>query len=97
VSEGRCPHGARIIVALRALDWIERLTEPRGPTVRELGQALGLRSSCTVQHHADALRRKGLLRPTARRSLNAGAKARALSLTEAGREALARWRERHGG
>ena len=32
------------------------------PTVRELGERLGLRSSCTVQRHLDALERKGYVR-----------------------------------
>ena len=32
------------------------------PTVRELGEHLGLRSSCTVQRHLEALERKGFIR-----------------------------------
>jgi len=32
------------------------------PTVREIGHRLGIRSSCTVQRHLDALERKGYLR-----------------------------------
>jgi repressor LexA len=32
------------------------------PTVREIGQRLGLSSSCTVQRHLDALERKGFIR-----------------------------------
>lgn len=32
------------------------------PTVRELGERLGLRSSCTVQRHLEALERKGYIR-----------------------------------
>jgi len=32
------------------------------PTVREIGQRLGLRSSCTVQRHLEALERKGYIR-----------------------------------
>jgi len=32
------------------------------PTVRELGQRVGLSSSCTVQRHLDALERKGYIR-----------------------------------
>jgi repressor LexA len=43
----------------------------RPPTVREIGQRLGLRSSCTVQRHLDALERKGYIRrtPTKARSI----------------------------
>jgi hypothetical protein len=33
----------------------------RAPTVREIGAAVGLSSSCTVQKHLQALRRKGHL------------------------------------
>jgi repressor LexA len=36
----------------------------RPPTVREIGQRLGLRSSCTVQRHLDALERKGYIKRT---------------------------------
>jgi len=32
------------------------------PTVREIGERLGLRSSCTVQRHLEALEKKGFLR-----------------------------------
>jgi len=32
------------------------------PTVREIGERLGLRSSCTVQRHLEALERKGYIR-----------------------------------
>jgi len=82
---------------MEALDRIERMTEPRGPTIRELGEKLGLRSSCSTYRHVDALRRKGLLRPTALRRLGTRGQARGLLLTEEGREALIRWRERHSG
>jgi repressor LexA len=34
----------------------------RPPTVREIGQRLGLSSSCTVQRHLDALERKGYIK-----------------------------------
>lgn len=33
----------------------------RVPTVRELGATLGLRSTCTVQRHLEALERKGAI------------------------------------
>ena len=41
------------------------------PTVRELGNRLGLRSSCTVQRHLEALERKGFIRrnPTKARTI----------------------------
>jgi len=43
----------------------------RPPTVREIGQRLGLKSSCTVQRHLDALERKGYIKrtPTKARSI----------------------------
>ena len=41
------------------------------PTVRELGQRLGLRSSCTVQRHLETLERKGFIHrnPTKARTI----------------------------
>ncbi len=41
------------------------------PTVREIGERLGLRSSCTVQRHLEALERKGYIKrdPTKARSV----------------------------
>lgn len=41
------------------------------PTVRELGEQLGLRSSCTVQRHLETLERKGFIRrnPTKARTI----------------------------
>jgi repressor LexA len=41
------------------------------PTVREIGKKLGLKSSCTVQRHLDALEKKGYIRrsPTKARSI----------------------------
>lgn len=41
------------------------------PTVRELGERLGLRSSCTVQRHLETLERKGFIRrnPTKARTI----------------------------
>lgn len=46
------------------------------PTVREIGQRLGLRSSCTVQRHLEALERKGYIRRDA-------AKARSVEIVKA--------------
>ncbi len=45
------------------------------PSVREIGDCLGLSSSCTVQRHLEALIGKGYLR-------RSGSKARTLELTE---------------
>jgi repressor LexA len=41
------------------------------PTVREIGQRMGLSSSCTVQRHLEALERKGYIRrnPTKARTI----------------------------
>jgi repressor LexA len=49
------------------LDAINRFRDARGmsPTVRELCDLLGLRSTSTVQSHLQALRRKGALLDTA--------------------------------
>jgi len=41
---------------------IDRLTIPRGPTVRELGDELGLLSSCTTQRQIERLERRGFVR-----------------------------------
>ncbi|MBI3909590.1 MAG: transcriptional repressor LexA [Armatimonadetes bacterium] len=48
----------------RVLDVIRRWMRTRGqpPTVREIGQEIGVASSCTVQRHLDALERKGFIR-----------------------------------
>jgi SOS-response transcriptional repressor LexA len=46
---------------LEALKAIDRLTEPRGPTYRELAVALGITSSCSAFRHVEALKRKGLI------------------------------------
>ncbi|MBI3947202.1 MAG: transcriptional repressor LexA [Armatimonadetes bacterium] len=46
---------------LRAIrDMLHRTGYP--PTVREIGQVVGLSSSCTVQKHLNALERKGFIR-----------------------------------
>ncbi len=47
-------------VLMAIAEHIEELGYP--PTVREIGLRLGLRSSCTVQRHVEALVRKGFLR-----------------------------------
>ena len=48
----------------QVLEGIHKIAGEKGypPTVREIGVLLGLRSSCTVQRHLEALERKGYLR-----------------------------------
>ena len=48
----------------QVLEGIHKIAGEKGypPTVREIGELLGLRSSCTVQRHLEALERKGYLR-----------------------------------
>jgi len=48
----------------RVLDVIVESLRERGkpPTVREIGEVIGVSSSCTVQRHLDALERKGFIR-----------------------------------
>src|SRR5207248_2698958 len=48
----------------RVLDVIHEAMRNRGqpPTVREIGLAIGVASSCTVQRHLDALERKGFIK-----------------------------------
>jgi len=57
----------------QVLEGIHQIARERGypPTVREIGERLGLRSSCTVQRHLEALERKGYIkrRPTKARSV----------------------------
>ena len=57
----------------QVLGTIHDITRETGlpPTVREIGQRVGLRSSCTVQRHLEALERKGYIRrnPTKARTI----------------------------
>lgn len=48
----------------QVLEGIDRIAREKGypPTVREIGELLGLRSSCTVQRHLEALERKGYVK-----------------------------------
>ena len=48
----------------QVLEGIHKFIREKGipPTVREIGERLGLRSSCTVQRHLEALERKGFLK-----------------------------------
>lgn len=57
---------------------IHEIMRERGypPTVREIGERLGLRSSCTVQRHLEALERKGYIR-------RARTKARSVEIVQA--------------
>lgn len=71
------------------LTFVQRYAESHGypPSVREIGQAMGLTSSSTVHSHLEALARKGFLRrdPSKPRALEVlhnghGSQARAVSL-----------------
>jgi repressor LexA len=48
----------------QVLEGIHEILREKGypPTVREIGARLGLRSSCTVQRHLEALERKGYIK-----------------------------------
>jgi repressor LexA len=67
----------------RILDFIKRTVEDRGypPTVREIGEAVGLTSSSSVHAQLATLQRRGLLRRDA-------AKPRAMELQVPGRRRL---------
>jgi len=47
----------RVLEVIR--NWMRERGQP--PTVREIGQEIGVASSCTVQRHLDALVRKGFI------------------------------------
>ncbi|MGH2740790.1 MAG: transcriptional repressor LexA [Actinomycetota bacterium] len=69
----------------RILEFIRRTVEERGypPTVREIGEAVGLTSSSSVHAQLSNLERKGLLRrdPTKPRAIEVGGASRAQSVT----------------
>ena len=65
---------------IETLRVVRDLTQPRGPTIRELGHALGVSSTCTAQRHVESLVRKGHLRRIPG--------ARGIALTEAGKQML---------
>ncbi len=67
---------------------IQRLTKPRGPTVRELCKVLGIRSSASGQRHIEALQFRGLV--TERRMLG---EPRGIVLTPEGELEIQRLRE----
>lgn len=56
--DGLTPRQRRILEVIR--DWVERLGYP--PSVREIGEAVGLTSTSSVAHQLRALERKGYLR-----------------------------------
>lgn len=63
---------------LRALANLQELTGGFPPTVRELGDYIGVKSTSTVQHHLDKLARQGLIERRGSRRV----------ITELGRSAL---------
>jgi repressor LexA len=57
-SDGLTPRQRRVLEVIR--DWVERYGYP--PSVREIGEAVGLTSTSSVAHQLRALERKGFLR-----------------------------------
>jgi repressor LexA len=57
-NEDLTPRQRRVLEVIR--DWVERLGYP--PSVREIGEAVGLTSTSSVAHQLRALERKGYLR-----------------------------------
>jgi repressor LexA len=57
-SDGLTPRQRRVLEVIR--DWVERFGYP--PSVREIGDAVGLTSTSSVAHQLRALERKGYLR-----------------------------------
>ena len=57
-ADGLTPRQRRILEVMR--DWVERFGYP--PSVREIGEAVGLTSTSSVAHQLRALERKGYLR-----------------------------------
>src|SRR5215217_2222864 len=56
--DGLTPRQRRVLEVIR--DWVERRGYP--PSVREIGEAVGLTSTSSVAHQLRALERKGYLR-----------------------------------
>jgi repressor LexA len=56
--DGLTPRQRRVLEVMR--DWVERFGYP--PSVREIGEAVGLTSTSSVAHQLRALERKGYLR-----------------------------------
>ena len=73
LKEGSMAERATTDKQQRILDVIRQFTSERGypPSVREIGERVGLSSSSTVQSHLKTLERRGLLRrdPTKPRAL----------------------------
>ncbi|MGH3776863.1 MAG: transcriptional repressor LexA [Pseudonocardiaceae bacterium] len=57
-ADGLTPRQRRVLEVIR--DWVQRLGYP--PSVREIGEAVGLTSTSSVAHQLRALERKGYLR-----------------------------------
>jgi repressor LexA len=57
-ASGLTPRQQRVLEAIR--DWVDRFGYP--PSVREIGEAVGLTSTSSVAHQLRALERKGYLR-----------------------------------
>ncbi|MGH3886043.1 MAG: transcriptional repressor LexA [Pseudonocardiaceae bacterium] len=57
-DEGLTPRQRRVLEVIR--DWVQRFGYP--PSVREIGEAVGLTSTSSVAHQLRALERKGYLR-----------------------------------
>jgi len=57
-GDGLTPRQQRVLEVIR--DWVERFGYP--PSVREIGEAVGLTSTSSVAHQLRALERKGYLR-----------------------------------
>jgi repressor LexA len=57
-DEGLTPRQRRVLEVIR--EWVERFGYP--PSVREIGEAVGLTSTSSVAHQLRALERKGYLR-----------------------------------
>ncbi|MGH3975460.1 MAG: transcriptional repressor LexA, partial [Pseudonocardiaceae bacterium] len=57
-DDGLTPRQRQVLEVLR--DWVERFGYP--PSVREIGEAVGLTSTSSVAHQLRALERKGYLR-----------------------------------
>ncbi|HEY6423735.1 MAG TPA: transcriptional repressor LexA [Pseudonocardiaceae bacterium] len=57
-DDGLTPRQRRVLEVIR--DWVQRLGYP--PSVREIGEAVGLTSTSSVAHQLRALERKGYLR-----------------------------------
>lgn len=62
-TDGLTPRQRQVLEVIR--DWVERFGYP--PSVREIGEAVGLTSTSSVSHQLRSLQRKGFLRRDANR------------------------------